>query len=169
LRRRTAGREEPVRRLLTALALVGVIAVAAVPAEAGTRDGHKHKRAGIRGVVVNGTCLGPCTEPKPIHPAYAEPVTITVRRASNGVQVARRETSNGKFRMRVKRGLYDVSAIPPGPPPCIPTPTSVCPAQGADSSKQVIVPCLMGETKRVRVKRHRVTYVELHMRNVCIV
>jgi hypothetical protein len=156
------------RRGLTLLAL-GALALMPASAEASTDKKPGHKRAGIRGVVVSGTCPGPCAEPKPVPPAYAGPVTITVRRASDGVQVARRETSNGKFRMRVKRGLYDVSAIPPGPPPCIPNPTTICPAQSAPSSKQVIVPCLMGETKRVRVKRHRVTYVELHMRNVCIV
>jgi hypothetical protein len=156
------------RRGLTLLAL-GALALMPASAEAGEDKKPGQKRAGIRGVVVNGTCPGPCAEPKPVPPAYAGPVTITVRRASNGVQVARQETSNGKFRMRVKRGLYDVSATPPGPPPCIPTPTTICPAQGADSSKQVIVPCLTGETKRVRVKRHRVTYVELHMRNICIV
>jgi hypothetical protein len=152
------------------LILVAFAAIALVPASAEAGDGKKrdHKRAGIRGVIVHGTCPGPCMEPRPLPPAYAGPVTITVRRASNGVQVASQETSDGNFRMRLKRGLYDVSAAPPGPPPCIPTPTTVCPAQPIPPSKGMVIPCVMGETERVRVKRHRVTYVELHVRNVCI-
>jgi hypothetical protein len=155
------------RRGLILLALMAV-ALAPATAGAGTSKNGKHKRAGIRGVVVYGTCPGPCVEPRPLPPAYAGPLTITVRRASNGVQVASQETSDGNFRMRVKRGLYDVSAAPPGPPPCIPTPTTVCPAQPVPPSKGMVIPCVMGETERVRVKRHRVTYVELHMQNVCI-
>jgi hypothetical protein len=151
--------------------LVAIAAIAVVPASADAGKGKKgdHQRAGIRGVVVNGTCPGPCTEPRPTPPAYAGPVTVTVHRVSTGALVASQETSDGKFKMRVKRGLYDVSATPPGPPPCIPTPTNICPAQGVPPSKEAIVPCLMGETKRVRVKRHRVTYVELHVQNVCVV
>jgi hypothetical protein len=149
--------------------LVALAAIALLPASAEAGDGKKreHKSAGIRGVVVNGTCPGPCAEPRPIPPAYAGPVTVTVRRVSSGALVASQETSDGVFRMRVKRGLYDVSASPP--PPCIPTPTTVCPALGGPPSEAVVVPCLMGETKRVRVKRHRVTYVELHTQNICIV
>jgi hypothetical protein len=152
------------RRLVVLFALV---AVALLPASAEAGSGKKHKPAGIRGVVVNGTCPGPCAEPAPTPPAYAGQVTVTVRRASDGRLVASQETSDGKFKMRVKRGLYDVSAVPPGPPPCIPTPTNICPM--AAEGRAVIVPCLMGDTKRVEVKRHRVTYVELHVRNVCIV
>jgi hypothetical protein len=152
------------------LILLALAAIALVPASAEAGNGKKQKhKTGIRGVVVNGTCPGPCAEPAPTPPAHAGPVTVTVRRASDGALVASQDTSDGKFRMRVKRGLYDVSAIPPGPPPCIPTPTTVCPALGGTSTKALIVPCLMGETKRVRVKRHRVTYVELHVRNVCVV
>jgi hypothetical protein len=150
--------------LLTAAA----IALLPASADAGKRH-HKHKPAGIKGVVLDSTCFGPCVEPPPPQPTYAGPVTVTVQRAKDGELVARRETSDGEFRVRVKRGLYDVSAVPPGPPPCIPTPTTVCPAQAGRRSTEVIVPCLMGETKRIRVKRHRVTYVELHVQNICIV
>jgi hypothetical protein len=108
-------------------------------------------------------------EPPPPQPTYAGPVTVTVRRASDGALAASREITDGRFRIRVKRGTYDVSAVPPNPPPCEPTPETVCPAQGDAPSKEVIAPCVMGETKRMQVKRHRFTYVELHMHNVCIV
>jgi len=33
----------------------------------------------------------------------------------------------------------------------------------------MIAPCMTGETKRVQVRRHRFTRVELHVQNVCIV
>jgi hypothetical protein len=98
---------------------------------------------------------------------YSGPVTVTVQRASDGTTVASQAVSDGHFRFRLKRGSYDVSSVPPNPPACQPTPQTVCPA-GADSAA-VVAPCLKGETKRVRVRRHRFTHVELHVSNVCIV
>jgi hypothetical protein len=150
--------------VLTALAVLGLVAALAAPAEAGKR--HRHKPAGVKGVVLNSTCPGACAEPPPPPPTYTGQVTVTVRRASDGALMASQETSDGHFRLRVKRGQYDVSSVPPNPPPCQPTPQTVCPAQGQSA---VIAPCLTGETKRVRVRRHRLTYVELHVQNVCIV
>jgi hypothetical protein len=150
--------------------LIAICAVVLAPASAEAGKGKKHepKRAGIRGVVVSATCVGPCVEPAPTPPAYAGPVTVTVQRASDAVVVASQETSDGNFRMRLKRGLYDVSAVLPSPPPCVPTPTTVCPAELRPPTKETIMPCLAGETKRVQVKRRRVTYVELHVQDVCI-
>jgi hypothetical protein len=156
-----------VRRVLTALAVLGVVALLAPPAEAGKR--HHHKPAGVKGVVLNSTCYGPCAEPPPPQPTYTGPVTITVRRAGDGVTVASREVSDGHFKIRVKRGRYDVSSVPPNPPSCQPQPGQVCPAQAGAQSSAMIAPCMTGETKRVRVRRHRFTYVELHVQNVCIV
>ncbi|MFL5907685.1 MAG: hypothetical protein ACJ75Z_08830 [Solirubrobacterales bacterium] len=95
-------------------------------------------------------------------------MTITVHRASDGALVASRETSDGRFRIRIKRGQYDVSAVPPNPPSCQPQPGQVCPAT-AGAQRAVIAPCVTGETKRIRVRRHRFTYVELHVANVCVV
>jgi hypothetical protein len=60
-----------------------------------------------------------------------------------------------------------VPPVPTTPPPCEPTPQTVCPA--ATQSKEIILPCLTGETQRVEVRRHRFTHVELHVRNSCIV
>jgi hypothetical protein len=154
-----------VRKLLTALVLVGAITLVVAPAEAKKR--HSHKPAGIEGVVLNSTCAGACAEPPPPAPTYTGAVTIAVTRASDGQQVASQGISDGHFRIRLKRGLYDVSSVPPSPPTCTPTPETVCPlsAQGA----AVIAPCMQGETQRVQVRRHRVTHVELHVSNVCIV
>jgi hypothetical protein len=145
------------------LAIVGLVAA---PAEAGKRH-HKHKPAGVKGVVLNSTCPGACVEPPPPEPAYTGPVTVTVSRAGDGTPVASQPISDGHFRMEVKRGTYDVSAIPPNPPLCQPTPTTVCPADAHGAA--IIAPCLTGETKRVQVRRHRFTRVELHVRNICIV
>jgi hypothetical protein len=156
-----------VRRVLTALAVLSVAALAAAPADAGKR--HKHKPAGVKGIVLSSTCAGPCTEPPPPSPPYTGPVTINVHRVSDGALVASQETTDGRFRLRAKRGHYDVSSVPPNPPTCEPTPDTVCPAQGGPASKETIAPCLQGETKRVRVKRHRFTRVELHVQNVCVV
>jgi hypothetical protein len=149
------------RRLTAAFLVLALAVVAAAPADAGTR---KHKKpSGIKGVVLSSTCYGPCIEPPPPEPVYTGQVTVSVNRASDGALVASSTPSDGRFRFRLKRGLYDVSAIPPGPPPC--PPEQICPAGG---SAAVVLPCEVGETQRVRVKRRRFTGVELRVRNVCI-
>jgi hypothetical protein len=153
------------RRLL---AFVTVAALIVVPASAGAKKRHSHKPSGVDGVVLNSTCPGACQEPPPPQPVYSGPLTITVQRASDGQQVASQAISDGKFRIRLKRGLYDVSAVPPNPPTCQPTPQTVCPM--AQSSPDVIIqPCMQGETKRIQVNRHRFAHVELHVSNTCIV
>jgi hypothetical protein len=147
-----------------ALGLLGLVGLLAAPADAKKRH---HKPAGVKGVVLNATCYGPCVEPPPPDPVYSGAVTVTVRRASDGTAVASQATSDGHFRIRVKRGSFDVSSVPPNPPSCQATPETICPV-GAQSAL-VIAPCLQGETKRVRVRRHRFTRVELHVTNTCIV
>lgn len=153
------------RRVLTAIAVLGLIALAAAPAEAGKR--HQHKPSGVKGVVLDSSCPGACVQPPPPDPLYSGSVTIDVLRAADGAVVASQATSDGHFRMRVKRGAYDVRATPPSPPSCDPTPTTVCPLQAQGAA--IIAPCLTGETQRVKVRRHRFTQVELHVTNVCIV
>ena len=154
------------RKLLTALAMLGVVALVAAPADAKKR--HSHKPSGVEGVVLNSTCAGACAEPPPPEPAYTGPVTVTVQRVSDGQQVASQAISDGHFRMRLKRGSYDVSSVPPNPepPPC--QPGEMCPlaeTQGA----AIVQPCMQGETTRVQVRRHHFAHVELHVSNVCIV
>jgi hypothetical protein len=87
---------------------------------------------------------------------------------SDGQQVATQASSDGHFKIRLKRGAYDVSSVPPNPEPQPCQPGEMCPL--AKSHSAVIVrPCLQGETKRVQVRRHRFAQVELHVANVCIV
>jgi hypothetical protein len=154
-----------VRKLLIAMSLLTAIALVVAPADAKKR--HSHKPAGVEGVVLNSTCAGACAEPPPPAPLYTGPVTITVARASDGAIVASQAVGDGRFRQRLKRGLYDVSSVPPNPPTCEPQPDQVCPQGG--QSAAVIAPCLQGETKRVQVRRRKFTHVELQVSTVCIV
>jgi hypothetical protein len=155
----------------------------AAPADAGKR--HKHKPSGVEGVVFSTTCAGPCTQPPPQPQPYTGPVTVTVTRVRDSAQVASQTVTDGRFRMRVRHGIYEVSAVPPNPvpcqptaqtmaqvicpPPCQPTPQTVCPLESASSPTAIIAPCLTGDTQRVGVRRHRFTHVELHVTNVCVV
>src|SRR4051812_44762075 len=111
----------------------------ATPAEAGKR--HHPKPSGGKGVGLKSTCPGACAQPPPPQPTYTGPVTVTVRRASDGTLVASREINDGHFKIRVKRGQYDVSSVPPNPPQCQPQPGQVCPAQGAQPA--VVAPSCM--------------------------
>jgi hypothetical protein len=157
-----------VRRVLIGVVVLTVVALSATPAQAGKRHHHKNKPAGVKGVVLNSTCPGACAEPPPPPPTYTGPVTITVSRASDGVMVASQAISDGHFKLRVKRGNYNVSSVPPNPQPCQPTPNTVCPARSGQSPA-IVMPCMTGETKQVNVTRHHFTYVELHVQNTCIV
>src|SRR3954451_21270980 len=129
---------------------------------------HNHKPAGVRGVVLNSSCAGACQDPPPPAPVYTGAVTITVTRASDGQQAASQAIDDGHFRIRLKRGLYDVSSVPPNPPTCDPQPQQACPMAGAHTAA-IVQSCMRGETKRVQVRRHRFTQLELHVSNVCIV
>ena len=80
---------------------------------------------------------------------------------------ARRSASH--FRLRVKSGTYDVSSVPPSPSPQPCPQGQVCPYQRSQASPAVIMQCLQGETKRVTVRRHRFSDVELHVANTCVV
>jgi hypothetical protein len=156
-----------VRRVATALAVLGVIAVFVAPADAKKRH-HRHKPSGITGVVLDSSCAGPCAEPPPPQPVYTGPVTVTVARASDGVTVASQAIDDGHFRFRVKRGTYNVSSVPPNPSPQPCPPGQVCPLEGTQSPA-VIAQCMQGETQQVLVRRHHFTPVDLHVSNVCIV
>jgi hypothetical protein len=170
-----------VRRVLPASLIAAAIVFAASPPLAA---GHRsHKRSGIAGTVLNTSCPGPCVQPSSAPPYTGSDLTVTVRRVRDGALIASVMPTTGHFRIRVKRGHYDVSATVPAPPPCGgPVPVSAkitCPPCGpvpvgakiacpvAGSS---IYACpTTGDTVRVAVRRHRFTHVELHVQNACIV
>lgn len=153
------------RKLRIAIALVGVLVFLVTPA--GAKKHHSHKPSGVAGTVFNSTCPGACAQPPPQESAYTGAVTITVTRVSDGRQVASQAISDGHFRLRLKKGAYSVSSVPPAPPTCNPTPQTVCPLDNAQGAA-IVRPCLQGETKQIQVRRHRFAHVELHVSNVCI-
>jgi hypothetical protein len=155
-----------VRKLLTVIALVGVLVFLATPA--GAKKHHSHKPSGVAGTVFNSTCPGACAKPPSPESAYTGAVTITVTRVSDGRQVASQAISDGHFRLRLKKGAYSVSSVPPTPPTCNPTPETVCPLDNAQGAA-IVRPCLQGETKQIQVRRHRFTQVDLHVSNICVV
>jgi hypothetical protein len=142
---------------LAALLAAAVLATA-VPAEAGHQTAKRH--SGLKGVVLNTTCYGPCAQPAPPAPAYTgSDLTVTVTRVADGALVGTQHPSDGHFRFRLKRGLYRVSAaIAPTPQPGPVQPQATMPPN-----------CWQGDSQEARVHRHRFTRVELHVGNVCIV
>jgi hypothetical protein len=146
------------RRAAVALSLLIIVALA-IPAASPAAKKKPKRPSGIVGTVVNSTCYGPCVYPQPVSPPYTGPVTVEIRRAASGALVATRQPTDGHFRAKVKRGLYTVTAqvSETSPPP--PTP----------QSRSAVMPCWQGETKEVRVFRHRFSPVELQVTNACIV
>jgi hypothetical protein len=173
------------RRVVTALALLGLIALVAAPAEA--RKHRSHKPSGVAGAVLDASCYGACVEPQTPDPVYTGSVTVTVKKASNGAVVASRTVSDGRFRIKLKHGFYEVSSVPATPtplpcepqpvaqaqqicpPPCQPQPQQICALNSTSQSAAIVAPCVTGETRGVIVRRHRFTHLDLHVTNVCIV
>lgn len=143
------------RRILLTMTAIAVVAASAAPADAGRKPSGKGP-SGVEGTVSNTTCPGPCVQPAPPAPAYSgDGLTVRVRRAGDGALVASAAPSDGRFRIKVKRGLYDVSATVTQPTPIQPAPASM-------------QSCWQGDSQRVQVRRHRFAHVELHVQNVCI-
>jgi hypothetical protein len=155
-----------VRRVPPASLIAAAIVIAASPPPAGAH--RAHKPSGIAGTVLNTTCPGPCAQPSTAPPYTGSDLTVTVRRVRDGALIASVMPTTGHFRIRVKRGHYDVSATVPAIPPCGPVPVGAkiaCPVAGSS-----IYACpTTGDTVRVAVRRHRFTHVVLHVQNVCIV
>jgi hypothetical protein len=133
--------------------------------------GKKRKApSGITGTVVNSSCRGPCVEPcnppcvyppSTAPPYTGEGVKVEVRRAATGALVATRHPTDGRFRVKVKRGLYMVSAYLNGARPN-PTP------RGEPMVYPPPPTCGQSDSEQVRVHRHRFSPVELQLTDVCI-
>ena len=159
------------RRVLTVTLVL--TAAAALAVSAGAAKARHH--AGIDGTVFDTTCPGACAQTAPSFPPVYQGTDLTVRviRASDGHLVAALTPPAGRFRLAVKRGLYDVAAdvvtppVPPCPPPVVAAERIACPL----ATTSVVMPpdCWRGETKRVRVRRHRYAHVDLHVQNNCVV
>jgi hypothetical protein len=148
------------------VALTLAVVIVAGSLLAGSADGKRGKRhSGIDGTVVNSSCPGPCVYPPPPSPAYTgSGLTVTLRRVSNGDLIATLHPLDGHFRVRVGRGLYDVSAAVDAQPQPTPQPGPVI------QSRVVMPPnCWQGDTQRVQVRRHHFTRVQLRVSNACVV
>jgi hypothetical protein len=138
------------------LAAIAAAVLATAPAHAAP----VHKHSGIKGMVLNTTCYGPCAEPPPSAPPYTgSDLTVTVTRVADGAQVGTEHPSDGHFRFRLKRGLYRVTAA-----------ITSAPQPGPVRAQAIMPPnCWQGDSQAARVHRHRFTRVVLHVGNVCIV
>ena len=120
--------------------LLGVVGAAAwaAPAHSNVPD------SGIRGVVLDTTCYGPCQVGQDPGPYEGGGLTVAIRRISTGELVRRLTPEHGRFSPRIRPGAYRVIA-------------------------RVAGECWEGEAKRVGVKAHEFARVELHVGNTCIV
>jgi hypothetical protein len=120
--------------------LLGILVVVAwaAPAHPAGSD------SGIRGVVLDTTCYGPCQVDQQPEPYTGPGLTIVVRRISTGEVIRRLSPKSGRFSNQLRPGAYRVIARVEGE-------------------------CWEGEAKRVGVKAHEFTRVELHVGNRCIV
>jgi hypothetical protein len=135
--RRRTPKLAAVRRLLAVAVVLGALAFPAVAPASGT---------GIRGVVLNTTCPGPCQYPSSPPPRYTGPgLTVRVRSLDTQQLVATLHPKDGRFRVEVAPGPYRVRA-----------------SVGDGSS------CWQGEAKQVKVVTG-FTQVRLHVYNACIV
>jgi hypothetical protein len=127
----------------------GIIVLAFLAlAPAGVSPAAAARTSGIKGVVLNTTCPGPCRYPPPKPQPYTgSGLTVTVRRLPERRLVAVRQPTDGRFRIGVRKGRYRVKASVGGSEPA----------------------CWQGEAKRVRVSAGQFTRVRLHVYNACIV
>jgi hypothetical protein len=129
-----------VRRV--ALISLGALALALPAGTAATPE------SGLRGVVLNATCAGPCAYPPPPLPRYqGDDLRVTVSNKKG--EIATVYPKDGRFRFRLAHGRYRVEAA--------------VEHEGERPS------CWEGEAKRVRVRRGEVRRVRLHVTNVCVV
>jgi hypothetical protein len=123
--------------------LFALIAIASASMPAGAGAGTE---TGIKGVVLDTTCYGPCRYPPPPPPPYTGPGLTVAIRTVDGKLVARLHPKDGRFQVAEPPGTYRVRA-----------------RVGTDPS------CWRGEVKTVKVQWGTITRVRLHVANACIV
>ena len=130
------------RRAAATVLVLASAGLLSIPAGAGAGDA-----TGIKGVVLNATCYGPCRyPPKPLPPYIGPGLTVTVRSLPDHQLVAKLHPDDGHFAVKEPPGSYRVRA-----------------RVGNDPS------CWRGEIKRVQVLAGEVARVRLHVTNACVV
>ena len=99
--------------------------------------------SGIKGVVLDTSCYGPCIVGAAQPPYAGSDLRIAIRRLPGGDLVRRLSPDGGRFSTRLRPGLYRVNAY-------------------------VSAQCWTAEAKRVRVFAARFTRVTFHLQNSCI-
>jgi hypothetical protein len=129
------------RRALVSLVAVAWLAFTASPVAAGSGEA-----TGIRGVVLDATCYGPCRYPPPPLSPYTGPeLTVAVRSLPDNELVGRLHPKEGRFAIRLAPGWYRLKA-----------------RVGKEPS------CWRGETRKAQVLPGELTRVRLRVANECI-
>jgi len=129
------------RKALATVLVLAALGILAIPAGAGAKEA-----TGIKGVVLNATCYGPCRyPPKPLPPYTGPGLTVTVRSLPDHRLIAKLHPDDGHFGVKAPPGRYRVKATV------------------GESS------CWRGETKTVKVLSGEVAQVRLHVTNACVV
>jgi hypothetical protein len=126
--------------IAVAAALVALGSIATSLASAGSAPA-PHP-SGVRGVVLDTSCAGPCIADQAPSPYTGPGLTVAVHQS--GEVIKRLSPETGHFRTKLRPGLYRISASVEGN-------------------------CWQGESVRTRVRRHRFSTLTLHVTNVCIV
>ena len=130
------------RKALATLLVLALLASLSIAIAAGAREA-----TGIKGVVLDATCYGPCRyPPKPLPPYTGSGLTVTVRSLPEHKLVAKLHPDDGHFAVKDQPGSYRVRA-----------------RVGNDAS------CWRGEIKRVQVPAGEVARIRLHVTNACVV
>jgi hypothetical protein len=130
------------RKALVTLLMFASLGFLSFPAAVGAGEA-----TGIRGVVLDATCYGPCRYPPPPLPPYSGPgLTVVVRHLPDNRLVAKLHPAGGYFAAKVAPGRYRLKA-----------------RVGQQPS------CWRGEARKVEVLSGQLARVRLRVANTCVV
>jgi hypothetical protein len=128
------------KALLTLLALAS-LGFVSFPAAVGAGEA-----TGIRGVVLDATCYGPCRyPPRPLSPYTGTGLTVAVRSLPDNQLVTRLHPTDGHFAVKLAPGSYRLKARVEQNPSC-----------------------WRGEVKKAQVLSGQLARVRLRVANECI-
>jgi hypothetical protein len=130
------------RRAIATLLVLASVGFLSIPTGAGAGEA-----TGIKGVVLNATCYGPCRyPPEPLPPYTGSGLVVTVRSLPDYQLVAKLYPKDGRFAVKVPPGSYRVRA-----------------------RVGEVPSCWQGEAKTVKVLSGKLSRVRLHVTNTCVV
>jgi hypothetical protein len=130
------------RKALVTVLMLASLGFLSFPAAVGAGEA-----TGIRGVVLDATCYGPCRYPPPQLPPYTGPgLMVMVRHLPDSHLVAKLHPDGGYFAVTLAPGWYRLKA-----------------RVGQEPS------CWWGEARKVEVVSGQLARVRLRVANTCIV